>query len=319
MHDCKICNKSFLLVSSLAAHYSSAHSERPKKKRIMLTKTCKCGKQFTVECKIGREHKTNKCCSRKCANSKKIDNLKKKIVNCYMCNKPVHVGLRSSKIKCNDCKEKRQQIIKIKRIAIRQERRKHNKKNKKEKLYQYFNFICEHCNEPFKTIHKNRRFCGRKCSSRHAGHFGGLKSSQSKINRSKNEINFYELCYSKFDNVLHNKPLFNGWDADIILLDLKIAILWNGPWHYRKCNKKHSVLQVQTRDKIKVDQIRKCGFKEYVIKDDGKENKEFVLLKFKQFIQSMSLWHRGCAPEKRIWHLKKDNRHFLFVDLLTSA
>ena len=32
--------------------------------------------------------------------------------------------------------------------------------------------------------------------------------------------------------------IFNGWDADIILTDLKIAILWNGKWHYEKLTKK---------------------------------------------------------------------------------
>lgn len=38
--------------------------------------------------------------------------------------------------------------------------------------------------------------------------------------------------------------MFNGWDADIIIEDLKIAILWNGKWHYEKITEKHSVSQV---------------------------------------------------------------------------
>jgi hypothetical protein len=61
------------------------------------------------------------------------------------------------------------------------------------------------------------------------------------MRRSKNEIKFCILCEQNFSNVEHNKPIFNGWDADIIIHDIKYAILWNGAWHYKKLNKKHSV------------------------------------------------------------------------------
>ena len=36
--------------------------------------------------------------------------------------------------------------------------------------------------------------------------------------------------------------MFNGWDADVILPDLKIAIMWNGIWHYKQVRKNHNVL-----------------------------------------------------------------------------
>ena len=51
--------------------------------------------------------------------------------------------------------------------------------------------------------------------------------------------------------------MFNGWDADIVIEDIKTAVLWNGIWHYKKITKKHSVAQVQNRDKIKIDEIKK--------------------------------------------------------------
>lgn len=43
---------------------------------------------------------------------------------------------------------------------------------------------------------------------------------------------FCELCEKEFKNVGHNEPIFNGWDADVLLYDIKVAILWNGKWHY---------------------------------------------------------------------------------------
>ena len=61
--------------------------------------------------------------------------------------------------------------------------------------------------------------------------------------------------------------MFNGWDADIIIPALKLAILWNGIWHYAKVKRNHSILQVQTRDKIKLNEIIKCGYNFIVVKD----------------------------------------------------
>lgn len=108
---------------------------------------------------------------------------------------------------------------------------------------------------------------------------------QGNSRRSKNEIYFCELCEKYFNNVKHNTPLFNGWDADIIIEDIKTAILWNGKWHYEKITKKHSVEQVQNRDKIRIDEIIKMGYTPYVIKDMGKYNPEFVEEKFNEFIR----------------------------------
>jgi len=104
----------------------------------------------------------------------------------------------------------------------------------------------------------------------------GKKSVKSQSRRSKNEIYFSELCKSYFEHVLCNAPIFNGWDADVILSQHKIAILWNGKWHYEKLTKQHSLSQVQTRDNIKLDEIKNAGYTPYIIKDDGKYNRKFV-------------------------------------------
>ena len=112
---------------------------------------------------------------------------------------------------------------------------------------------------------------------------------QSKIRRSKNEIYFFELCKKRFNDVKHNEAKFNGWDADVIIEDVKYAVLWNGRWHYEKLKDKHSVEQVQNRDKIKIQEIKNCGYVPYVIKDMGKFNQKFVEEEFEKFINNIAV------------------------------
>jgi hypothetical protein len=141
---------------------------------------------------------------------------------------------------------------------------------------------CLNCNKPFKCEPSSpQKYCSLSCT----GSIGGRNSKQGK--RSKNEILFFELCENEFKNVISNENIFNGWDADIILNDLKIAVLWNGKWHYEQIGKNHSLKQVQNRDKIKLNEITKMGFEPYIIKDMGKYNPEFVkneFIVFKNYI-----------------------------------
>lgn len=108
------------------------------------------------------------------------------------------------------------------------------------------------------------------------GKMGGKISANNQNKRSKNEIYFGNLCKTMFNNVEFNIPFFNGWDADVILHDIKLAILWNGPWHYKQIKKGHSLTQVQNRDRIKHREIINNGYIPYVIKDNGKYSKKFV-------------------------------------------
>lgn len=111
---------------------------------------------------------------------------------------------------------------------------------------------------------------------------------QSERRRSKNEIAFCSLCEQYFSNVEHNVPIFNGWDADVIIHDIKYAVLWNGKWHYEKITKSHSIEQVQNRDHIKINEIIKYGYTPYIIKDVGKHRKSFVREEFDKFIRLVS-------------------------------
>lgn len=155
---------------------------------------------------------------------------------------------------------------------------------------------CKNCNIDFNVTWNKRHqeFCSKSCSTKWknltigmAG-LGGRASAAKLTKRSKNEILFFELCDKTFNNVEHNVPMFNGWDADIILNEQKIAILWNGIWHYKKITESHSLSQVKNRDKIKLREIKNCGFTPYVIKDMGSYDPEFVNKEFNIFLKHIA-------------------------------
>lgn len=144
---------------------------------------------------------------------------------------------------------------------------------------------CLYCDKLFcKQKCKETKCCSKYCGLKYGSKMGGRKSAQvqSESRRSKNEIYFSELCQSKHE-ILTNIQMFNGWDADVILPNLKIAVLWNGNWHLKKITIKHSVKQVQNRDRIKIKNIVECGYIPYIIEDEGKYKPIFVENMFELF------------------------------------
>ncbi len=159
------------------------------------------------------------------------------------------------------------------------ERRK-LKKVDKNKTKKKNTLTCKICGA--EILNSGAITCSIECRKK-AFRLGGMASALSQNRRSKNEILFYLLCKKVFKKISHNERAFNGWDADILIYDLNIAILWNGAWHYKQISKKSSLKQIQMRDKIKIKEIQKAKWKVYIIKDMGKFNKEFVLKQFIQF------------------------------------
>lgn len=165
--------------------------------------------------------------------------------------------------------------------------------------------ICGFCENKFEVKWKRRgqKFCSRSCNKSFQMSQGNIASEmgklsalkQSKFKRSKNEIYFSELCSKYFKNVLTNESMFNGWDADVIVEDFKVAVLWNGRWHYEKITEQHSVKQVQNRDKIKIKEIKNSGYTPYVIKDMGKKNFDFVEKEFKKFVDYLKQNNYICV------------------------
>lgn len=209
--------------------------------------------------------------------------------NNKFCNRSCSASYNNKEIKNN---ENYNNIRKIKNLKI--------KKSLLGKGHDDVEIKCEFCGNNFivKYSKRKQKFCNKSCSTkfrmskkenidfmREIGRKSANK--QSKNRRSKNEKYLSELCEKYFKSVRTNETIFNGWDADIIVDDIKVAILWNGKWHYEKITEKHSVKQVQNRDKIKIKEIKRFGYTPYIIKDMGRENKEFVEKEFEKIKKSL--------------------------------
>jgi len=106
-----------------------------------------------------------------------------------------------------------------------------------------------------KTTCKSRECIKAVCS------LSGRVSASRRVKRSKQEMELFELCKTVFEDVLPNHIIADGWDADIVIPSLKLAIMWHGPWHYRDMKmSNHSLKQVQNRDRIKRGLFKSLGW-----------------------------------------------------------
>ena len=226
--------------------------------RTLYTFTCeKCGMSFSKELTDTQRRKmTHFFCSRKCANSRN---------------------------KSESTKNKVSMTLKIRAFL----------KKTGESVFTGFHPLntCRNCGVEISRLATYCIKCFKKCmeytdSTRLKLRAAGLKAAMANAEskRSLNEIEFCKKCETTFKSVKHNEALFNGWDADIIIEDYKLAILWNGAWHYKKIKENQSLSQIQNRDSIKLKEIQACGYIPYVIKDMGKANKDKVEREFDELL-----------------------------------
>lgn len=138
---------------------------------------------------------------------------------------------------------------------------------------------CKYYDDPDKcvscgTILKfgyTRKTCNDECLTQFRidnNSIRGKRSANKIVKRSKDETLLYELCKAYFSYVENNTIIADGWDADIVIPTMKLAIMWNGPWHYIQMpHKNHSLAQVQNRDKIKTNLFTKLGWDVIVFED----------------------------------------------------
>ena len=133
-------------------------------------------------------------------------------------------------------------------------------------------WFCVVCNNVIKTK-RFRKTCSTKClleRNKITGRQGGMKTSQSpftKRGRSRNEINMYEQLLKHFPKALHNKRMFGEFDADIIIEELKVAIHWNGPLHYKALFGEALLVNIQKRDLLRYEAIEQAGYTNWIIDD----------------------------------------------------
>lgn len=238
---------------------------------MKLNRSClTCGNEF----RYISTQPNQKFCSLSCSNhQRKLKSIEKYNQNprrCLECNEALNYDNRKGKFCTKSCaaqynNARRSPMSDEQRNKIRQSLLIRNlSRPKKPKITH--SLICVVCHSSF-NYRKIRKTCSKSCNSK-LNELNGRKSASVRCLRSKDEIRLFNLCEQAFDNVTHNEVLINGWDADIVIRDHMIAILWNGPWHYQQMPvAKHSLAQVQNRDKIKIDLLKKSGWNILVFED----------------------------------------------------
>lgn len=164
---------------------------------------------------------------------------------------------------------------------------------------------CKLCGKKYNVKKRTQQYCKKECAikklngdlelNKERGRIGGNKSLQLFPRRSKAEIDFANLCINYFGrkNIICNELFFkdknnNYWDADIIITHLKIAILYNGIFHYKKVYKDQQLERMIAKDNIKQKIIIQNGYSYYIIKDLNSYNKNFVIEQFNLFIHKLN-------------------------------
>ena len=129
---------------------------------------------------------------------------------------------------------------------------------------------CGFCNTVFLTEDKNIRksksgfvFCTRSCAAKYNNQF------KIKSNRSKIEIKFGEelqKLFPKLEFIFNDKIALNGYELDIYIPELKLAIEWNGIVHYQPIYGQDKLKNTQYKDyqkqllcqKLNIDLIVIC-------------------------------------------------------------
>lgn len=306
--ECECCGKIFYQLKKLIKHelthkrgrckYCSTECNSLTNNNHHIVHCEQCGKEIKVINSVYRNSKTKHFfCSNSCSAS--YNNTRRGPVSEETKKKISETLIKKYESEYNFDKKYHKKYHKKhhKKHHIKPLKRNNNSKYKKR--------VCKVCGRIYTLIENDstKTFCSRKCIEEyHANRKkylskdaieklkqGGRKSAkvQGDNRRSKNEKYFCELCEKHFKNVKHNEIIFNGWDADVIIENVKYAILWNGKWHYEQIKKRHSVKQVQNRDRIKIQEIKKCGYTPYVIKDMGKYNPQFVEEQFEIFLKQL--------------------------------
>ena len=147
---------------------------------------------------------------------------------------------------------------------------------------------CAGCGVTFRAPRKRSKFCSRACTpQRNKGSEAyaamGRAGASALGKRSKGEILFYDLCADRGWSLTHNDPAFEGYDADILIHDHKIAIHYDGPCHRRVIFRGQSLAQIQTRDRRKRAIIERHGWRNFTIEAE-RTNVDFLRLEFKRLI-----------------------------------
>jgi len=142
------------------------------------------------------------------------------------------------------------------------------------KKYKAISFVkkpCKYCGKEVRRINSQTKksktkniFCNRSCA---ASYNNTLKR---KSRRSKVEIMLFEMLKKEFPklNIINNdKKLLDGFEADIAIPSLKLAIEWNGIIHFKPIHGQTKLNKIQSNDAKKQIIAQQKGINLIVIPD----------------------------------------------------
>lgn len=199
-------------------------------------------------------------------------------MNCVKCNKTLS-GKDQKKFCSRSCSVCFNNRIKIVSEEQKQKTSQTLKKraDKKGRKYPYENgtYIrtCIMCNVNFPHNKPTKHLCSKSCQDKLKRiinkqieeRIGGVW--QRRNSRSRGERLFAEKLTQVGINVITNKKMFEGFDADVILPDYKLAIHWNGAWHWKPIVGESLLNKIKSRDSKRYQMIEQYGYINYIIID----------------------------------------------------
>lgn len=190
-----------------------------------------CNKSIKI---LNKELKEFNFCSRSCS-AKFFSMGRKKFhyLSCSICGKQSLKKITELTFKCNTC--------------IKNELKQANLK------------LCKFCENKF----TESIFCSIQCSNRY-------KNLHNKGFRSKGEKMLCEAISNNFPELIlipNDRKVLNGLELDIYLPDLKLAIEWNGAFHFAPIRGFEILQKTIEKDALKIKLCEQLGIQLLVIAD----------------------------------------------------
>lgn len=172
--------------------------------------------------------------------------------NCLTCNKTMNLSKNSTKNFCS-VKCLRQKTQKVCRTC----QKPFNGKNQfycsfECRILKSKNKQCKVCNQNFIPNRNRSIICSKECNKEY---LKSLSKIAIRKNRSKLETqlsNNIKIRYPKLIVIDNDRNVFQGLEIDIWLPELKLAIEWNGPLHYKPIFGTELLYAQQDRDNRKL-------------------------------------------------------------------
>lgn len=166
-------------------------------------------------------------------------------------------------------------------------------KNTKPKV----EFVCPVCGKIIMMTEnqfKKRKYCGGTCRNK-------INNKQIFGTRSKAEIYLENRLTKEFQNlhiIYNDREILNGKELDVFIPSLKLAIEWNGIYHFKKIRDDGFFEKTKMKDNQKIEECLELGIELYVIKDLTsdkkfiKEETEKIIKFLKNKMEQLPSWSR---------------------------